>query len=66
MLTLLGIAYKQGTLMGYEVREFLLERWRRQCAYCGIQNVPLEVEHIQPRSKGGSDRISNLTLACHA
>jgi len=27
--------------------------------------VPLEVEHIQPRSKGGSDRISNLTLACH-
>lgn len=22
-----GIAYQQGTLMGYEVREFLLERW---------------------------------------
>jgi len=27
-----GIAYQQGTLMGYEVREFLLEKWRRQCA----------------------------------
>ena len=60
-----GIAYQQGTLMGYEVREFLLERWQRQCAYCGVKDVPLEVEHIQPRSKGGSDRISNLTLACH-
>lgn len=61
-----GIAYQQGTLMGYEVREFLLERWDRQCAYCNIKDVPLEIEHIQPRSKGGSDRISNLTLACHA
>ncbi len=60
-----GIAYQQGTLMGYEVREFLLERWQRQCAYCAIKDVPLEVEHIQPRSKGGSDRVSNLTLACH-
>lgn len=60
-----GIAYQQGTLMGYEVREFLLERWQRQCAYCGVKDVPLEIEHIQPRSKGGSDRISNLTLACH-
>ncbi len=60
-----GIAYQQGTLVGYEIREFLLERWQRQCAYCGIKNVPLEIEHIQPRSKSGSDRISNLTLACH-
>ncbi|WP_293141286.1 HNH endonuclease domain-containing protein [Okeania sp. SIO3I5] len=23
-----------------------------------------EVEHIYPKSKGGSDRVSNLTLAC--
>lgn len=61
-----GIAYQQGTLMGYEIREFLLERWQRQCAYCGVKDVPLEIEHIQPRSKGGSNRISNLTLACHA
>jgi hypothetical protein len=50
--------------MGYEVREYLLEKWNRECAYCGGKNVPLEIEHIQPLSKGGSDRISNLTLAC--
>ena len=61
-----GIEYQQGTLAGYEVREYLLEKWNRSCAYCDARDVPLEVEHIQPRSKGGSDRVSNLALACHA
>lgn len=60
-----GTEYQQGTLHGYECREYLLEKWNRQCAYCGIKNVPLEIEHIQPKSKGGSERISNLCLACH-
>lgn len=61
-----GVEYQQGELQGYEVREYLLFKWDRTCAYCGAQNVPLEVEHIQPRSKGGSDRVSNLTMACHS
>jgi len=59
-----GIEYQQGELQGYEVREYLLEKWQRKCAYCGIENVPLQVEHIQPKAQGGSDRISNLCLAC--
>ena len=61
-----GIEYQQGALFGYEVREYLLEKWGRACAYCDAQNVPLEIDHIHPRSKGGSDRVSNLTLACRA
>lgn len=60
-----GVEYQQGELLGYEVREYLLEKWGRKCAYCGAENVPLEVDHIHPRSKGGSNRVSNLTLACH-
>ncbi len=60
-----GIEYQQGELQGYEVRQYLLEKWNRKCAYCELENVPFEVEHIQPRSKGGTDRISNLTIACH-
>lgn len=60
-----GKEYQQGTLMGYEIREFLLEKWGRKCAYCGKENVRLEVEHIVPKKKGGSDRISNLCIACH-
>jgi 5-methylcytosine-specific restriction endonuclease McrA len=59
-----GIEYQQGTLFGYELREYLLEKWQRSCAYCDVQHVPLEIEHIMPKSKGGSDRASNLTLAC--
>ncbi|MBK7003030.1 MAG: RRXRR domain-containing protein [Rhodoferax sp.] len=59
-----GAQYQQGTLAGYEVREYLLEKWSRVCAYCGTKDVPLQIEHIHPKSQGGSDRISNLTLAC--
>ncbi len=61
-----GVAYQQGTLVGYEVREYLLEKWNRKCAYCANKDIPLEIEHIRPKSKGGSNRISNLTLACRA
>ncbi|MPY50221.1 HNH endonuclease [Streptomyces sp. K1PN6] len=59
-----GVAYQHGTLAGTEAREYLLAKWQRCCAYCGRSGVPLNIDHIQPRSKGGSDRISNLTLAC--
>jgi len=59
-----GIEYQQGELAGYEVREYLLNKWDRKCAYCDAQNVPLQIEHIHPRSGGGSNRISNLALAC--
>jgi 5-methylcytosine-specific restriction endonuclease McrA len=61
-----GIEYQQGELQGYELREYLLEKWGRKCAYCDAQGVPLEIDHIHPRSKGGSDRVSNLTLACRS
>jgi hypothetical protein len=54
-----GLQYQQGTLAGYECREYLLQKWNRACCYCGKQNVPLQVEHIQARANGGTDRISN-------
>jgi 5-methylcytosine-specific restriction endonuclease McrA len=59
-----GVDYQQGTLAGYELREYLLEKWHRTCAYCRTTHVPLQVEHIIPRARGGSNRVSNLTLAC--
>ncbi len=61
-----GVAYQQGELAGYEIREYLLEKFHRHCAYCGKTGIPLEVEHIVPKSRGGSHRVSNLTLSCHA
>lgn len=60
-----GIEYQQGTLYGYEIREYLLEKWGRSCAYCGTKNVSrFEIDHIYPRSRGGSNRVSNLALSC--
>ena len=59
-----GLEYQQGTLLGFEVREYLLNKWNRKCAYCSAENIPLQVEHIVARSRSGSDRISNLCLAC--
>jgi 5-methylcytosine-specific restriction endonuclease McrA len=63
-----GVEYQQGELWGYEVKEYLLEKWGRRCAYCDAQDVPLEVDHIVPRSPlagpPGSNRVRNLTLAC--
>ena len=59
-----GLHYQQGTLFGYQVREYLLTKWQRACAYCGAKEIALQVEHIVPKARGGSDRVDNLTLAC--
>lgn len=59
-----GIEYQRGELFGFEVKEYLLTKWRRKCVYCNAENIPLEIEHIIAKSKGGSNRVSNLTLAC--
>ena len=67
-----GIGYQQGTLAGYEVREYLLEKWGRKCAYCDANNVPLQIDHIVPQkpknrlASKGSNRPSNLTVACES
>ena len=59
-----GVEYQQGTLLGYEIRQYLLEKWDRACSYCGGKQMPLQVEHIQAKANGGTDRVSNLALAC--
>ena len=59
-----GVQYQRGTLAGFEVREYLLAKWDRHCAYCDAQAVPMEIDHIESKARGGSNRISNLALAC--
>ncbi len=61
-----GTHYQQGTLAGWEARAYLLVKYTYQCAYCRKADTPFEVDHILPRSRGGSNRISNLCLACHS
>ncbi|WP_029000938.1 RNA-guided endonuclease IscB [Azohydromonas australica] len=59
-----GVEYQRGELAGFEVGEYLLAKWGRRCAYCDAEGVPLEKDHIVARARGGSDRVSNLALAC--
>ena len=59
------IEYQQGTLQGYNIRNYLLEKHGRKCFYCGKTVSDFEVEHMLPKSRGGSNRIDNLTLSCH-
>lgn len=49
-----GVEYQQGTLAGYELREYLLEKFGRQCVYCGRTGALLEVEHLTPRAAAGA------------
>lgn len=62
-----GVQYQQGELFGYEVKEYLLDKYGHTCQYCsGASNdAILEWEHVIPRSKGGSDSVKNATLSCH-
>ncbi|MBE3557560.1 MAG: RRXRR domain-containing protein, partial [Firmicutes bacterium] len=63
-----GVEYQQGTLFGYELREYLLEKFGHQCAYCGGASGDdvLNIDHVIPKSRGGSDRVSNLVIACRS
>ena len=59
-----GVEYQQGELAGYEIRQYVMDRGEHRCAYCGAEGVPLQIEHVRPRSRGGSNRVSNLVPAC--
>jgi hypothetical protein len=52
----------------YWLRQSVFERDNFTCRYCGRQqrelSEPLHCDHIVPRSKGGSDNLTNLATAC--
>jgi len=49
-------------------KQMLLARDRYTCAYCAQRFPPsqLDMEHIQPKSRGGADSWMNLVTACKA
>jgi len=60
-----GVQYQQGELAGWETRAYLLLKYAYQCVYCGKTDCTLEIDHLLPRSRGGSNRLANLVLCCH-
>jgi 5-methylcytosine-specific restriction endonuclease McrA len=45
-------------------RKNILRRDRHRCQYCSKYDVPLTIDHIIPKSKGGDDSWENLVAAC--
>ena len=58
-----GIEYQRGTLFGWQVRAYILERDQGRCVYCRRYKVRLELDHVRPRAVG-SDRVDNLVACC--
>ena len=50
------------------IRYNVLKDAKFRCALCGVSadTKALEVDHIMPRNKGGSDDISNLQALCYS
>lgn len=63
---IMGKKYQNGPLFNTEMREYLLKLYNHTCQYCtGISgDKVLEREHKHPKSRGGSNSLSNTTLAC--
>ena len=50
----------------YALRKKVYQRDGRRCVYCGDTNGPFEIDHVEPRSHGGEDRMNNLVVSCRA
>lgn len=56
--------FKDRSIEAYEIKEYLLTKYNYKCVYCDAKDVIFEQDHVVPKSRGGSNRISNLVLAC--
>ena len=59
-----GEEYQRGTLYGWQLRAYVFHQDEHRCFYCGERGSKLTLDHIIPTSRGGTDRVSNLTAAC--
>jgi 5-methylcytosine-specific restriction endonuclease McrA/uncharacterized protein YeaO (DUF488 family) len=52
-----------GTLAAADWRG-LLDLFGHRCGWCGASDVPLELEHVYPLARGGSNDPTNVAPAC--
>jgi 5-methylcytosine-specific restriction endonuclease McrA len=55
-----SVPYKRVVL----TRKNILRRDAYRCGYCGRSDLPLTIDHILPKAKGGTDSWENLICAC--
>lgn len=46
------------------IRKEVLARDGAICHYCGVTRRWMQVDHVVPRTKGGTDDLANLVVAC--
>lgn len=57
--------YKRGLPQNWtQIRKRVIERAGFRCEKCGRQSAYFHIDHITPRSKGGSNDLSNLRCLC--
>ena len=56
----IAIPYKKVVL----TRKNILRRDSYKCAYCGRSDLPLTIDHVLPKARGGTDSWENLVCAC--
>ena len=59
---LYGVAYQQGPLYQNKLRSFIFNRSGGKCVYCG--NKATEIDHVIPKSNGGTNSSYNLVASC--
>ena len=58
-----SVEYQQGTLYGYEVRQYLLEKWGRKCVYCVTPVTGHHLSGEQSLTFYGNESMLNVSLA---
>ena len=61
---LIGTGYQQGPLYQNKLRSFIFSRSGGKCVYCGAKAT--EIDHVIPRSNGGTNSTYNLVATCRA
>ncbi len=59
-----GSMYQKGPLYAKSLREYLFQKHKGKCFYCGTKSPNMELEHIVPQSRGGVSSVNNYVLAC--
>ena len=60
LLNYVQVPYKEIPL----TRRNVLHRDGHTCQYCGYSGDELTLDHVVPRSRGGTDKWDNITTAC--
>ena len=61
-----GKGYQESTVEEMEVMHYLMHKYSGKCVYCGkYKKGRMTRDHVHPKCRGGSNRVSNLVLSCY-